>query len=677
MKRIAVTGANGFVGRHVVRHAVAEGYEVVGIVRSEPAAQVVREAGGDPVQLVGRDPEALVRALDGCRAVVHLAQVGAERGGQTYEAVNVGYTERVLEDARHAGVPRVVYFSGLGVARYGMCLRVLERLLPLQARRGDDPLPLRPRVRRLPALVRGGARRRLRAGGAAGPRGGGAGASRATARTACSRSPWRTPPRACSPRSSARRGRFRPSSTWSGPSRSPTGRSSSGSRASPPGTGRQVELRVRGFRSRRPIGGPAPAATRGCWPTSSTVCSATRSPTPRRSSRFSGARSCRSTSRSPWPCAGVRLPAILRRPARRGRGGGGLRAPRPRRRARALPPRGAGRRPRPAPPRRSAPAAWASPSSAPASPTPGWSGRSAGPRPASSGRRAARTTCACAPSSTRRDATAATRRAAASSSPRSARRPRSSRRARTCCATTASRASSSTTTCSRRASTSRASPGAYWAAEDAEIDGLPPAGRAGRVGAGVGRRLRASGRVRAVVAEVSGVSIETDEGPVRAGAALVATDGAIAELVPELQPALRPAAASRLRTRLLARAPSCPRRSGRPTAAWPGRPGRAGSFSPASAARKWKGKARSRPSPPAYPSRRPRPAAGRKRARSRPTACRSWAGCPADRSRWPAASAPSRPASPSPRRAGWRTPSSPGPIRPPTRCAPRGRPRLV
>jgi nucleoside-diphosphate-sugar epimerase len=75
------------------------------------------------VELVGRDPEALVRALDGCRAVVHLAQIGAERGGQTYEAVNVGNTERVLEDARHAGVPRVVYFSGLGVARYGMSPR--------------------------------------------------------------------------------------------------------------------------------------------------------------------------------------------------------------------------------------------------------------------------------------------------------------------------------------------------------------------------------------------------------------------------------------------------------------------------------------------------------------------------------------------------------------------------
>jgi NADH dehydrogenase len=123
MERIAVTGANGFVGRHVVARAAAAGHEVMGIVRSEAAARVVRDAGGRAVELLGRDPEALVRALDGCCAVVHLAQIGAERGGQTYEAINIGYTERVLEDCRHAGVPRVVYFSGLGVARYGMARR--------------------------------------------------------------------------------------------------------------------------------------------------------------------------------------------------------------------------------------------------------------------------------------------------------------------------------------------------------------------------------------------------------------------------------------------------------------------------------------------------------------------------------------------------------------------------
>ena len=123
MKRIAITGANGFVGRHLVRHAVALGWGVTGVVRSEAAAQVVRAAGGLPLELLGRDPEALVRVLDGCQAVVHLAQIGAERGGSTYEAINVHLTERVLEDARHAGVPRLALFSGLGVARFGMAPR--------------------------------------------------------------------------------------------------------------------------------------------------------------------------------------------------------------------------------------------------------------------------------------------------------------------------------------------------------------------------------------------------------------------------------------------------------------------------------------------------------------------------------------------------------------------------
>jgi nucleoside-diphosphate-sugar epimerase len=127
LERLAITGANGFIGLHLVRQAVTAGWEVEGVVRSDSGARAVQEAGGHPVELMGRDPEALVRALDGCRAVVHLAQIGVERSGHSYEAVNVSFTERVLEDARHAGVPRVVYFSGLGVARYGMSPRCSNR----------------------------------------------------------------------------------------------------------------------------------------------------------------------------------------------------------------------------------------------------------------------------------------------------------------------------------------------------------------------------------------------------------------------------------------------------------------------------------------------------------------------------------------------------------------------
>jgi NADH dehydrogenase len=125
--RIAVTGASGFVGRHVVAAAVADGWDVVGIVRSEEPGQIVGDRGGRPRIVPGLEPKALAKAFEGALGVVHLAQIGAERDGATYEAVNVQGTHEVLAAARSAGVERIAFFSGLGVARYGVTRRCTNR----------------------------------------------------------------------------------------------------------------------------------------------------------------------------------------------------------------------------------------------------------------------------------------------------------------------------------------------------------------------------------------------------------------------------------------------------------------------------------------------------------------------------------------------------------------------
>ena len=121
-ERFAVTGASGFVGRHLTRVASARGRHVTGIVRSAASASVVAQAGGHPV--LATEGPALAAALRGAAAVVHLAQIGRERPGETYEQVNVEGTARLVAAAREAGVPRVVLFSGLGVAHYGQAPRV-------------------------------------------------------------------------------------------------------------------------------------------------------------------------------------------------------------------------------------------------------------------------------------------------------------------------------------------------------------------------------------------------------------------------------------------------------------------------------------------------------------------------------------------------------------------------
>jgi uncharacterized protein YbjT (DUF2867 family) len=101
VKRIAVTGATGFVGRRVVKGLEAAGHEVVSLSR---------RTGTD---LASPDPEALRDALEGCSAVIHCAGINREIGSQTYDAIHVRGTQALVEAARAAGVGHISVLSFL------------------------------------------------------------------------------------------------------------------------------------------------------------------------------------------------------------------------------------------------------------------------------------------------------------------------------------------------------------------------------------------------------------------------------------------------------------------------------------------------------------------------------------------------------------------------------------
>jgi NADH dehydrogenase len=121
--KLAVTGANGFVGREILRLAARERVEAVGVVRSDEGAAAVARLTARAAVVPRLDAEPLAQAFAGAGVVVHLAMIGRERGGETYEAVNVQGTRAVVQAARRAGVPRVILFSGLGVAHYALTRR--------------------------------------------------------------------------------------------------------------------------------------------------------------------------------------------------------------------------------------------------------------------------------------------------------------------------------------------------------------------------------------------------------------------------------------------------------------------------------------------------------------------------------------------------------------------------
>jgi nucleoside-diphosphate-sugar epimerase len=119
--KVAIIGANGFVGRHVAELLVRQGRSALGVVRSEEGVRLVQDRGGIPFRvpdLERSSAESLAPALEGCAGLVYTASVSA-----TASATN--RTEpsgllNVLSACRAARVPRFVFLSGLGIAHYGM-----------------------------------------------------------------------------------------------------------------------------------------------------------------------------------------------------------------------------------------------------------------------------------------------------------------------------------------------------------------------------------------------------------------------------------------------------------------------------------------------------------------------------------------------------------------------------
>lgn len=131
---IFLTGGSGYLGRNLIRHFVSGGYEVVALVRSGRAADVVRALGAIPIEgeLTGPQP---VQAMKGCKALVHAA-AHTGHGGETPEhaAVNVEGTRAIFAAAREARVTRAVHVSTESVLLDGQPLINADECRPFPRR---------------------------------------------------------------------------------------------------------------------------------------------------------------------------------------------------------------------------------------------------------------------------------------------------------------------------------------------------------------------------------------------------------------------------------------------------------------------------------------------------------------------------------------------------------------
>jgi uncharacterized protein YbjT (DUF2867 family) len=122
--KVFLTGATGFVGRHMLAGLVRQGHSVRALLRpisgqkdraaslTQPGIDTTRIEAcvGDVVSGAGLD-----EALHGCDAVIHLVGIIIEKGTNTFEAVHYIGTRNVVEAAKRADINRFVQMSALGV----------------------------------------------------------------------------------------------------------------------------------------------------------------------------------------------------------------------------------------------------------------------------------------------------------------------------------------------------------------------------------------------------------------------------------------------------------------------------------------------------------------------------------------------------------------------------------
>ena len=113
MARVFVTGASGFIGGALTTRLLERGDQVVGLARSDEAAERVAALGAEVARGDLLDEDSIAAGMAGCDAAFHVAGLNSHcpADPDMLLRVNVGGAEAAVRSAAKAGIGRMVYTS--------------------------------------------------------------------------------------------------------------------------------------------------------------------------------------------------------------------------------------------------------------------------------------------------------------------------------------------------------------------------------------------------------------------------------------------------------------------------------------------------------------------------------------------------------------------------------------
>ncbi len=122
MKKILVTGADGFIGQHLCRYLIDNGYQVRGLYHETRPLYFISKQEIEWVKADLRDQSSIKHVTVSIDIVIHLAAIprnDLRKTCEDFHAINVNGTNYLLKEAQKSGVKKFIFISTVEAAGYG------------------------------------------------------------------------------------------------------------------------------------------------------------------------------------------------------------------------------------------------------------------------------------------------------------------------------------------------------------------------------------------------------------------------------------------------------------------------------------------------------------------------------------------------------------------------------